>query len=1012
MRGQIGALRKSGQLKPKTAVAVSTVIMEQSGGRLVAPPAQTRAAGGRAFGGGALTFRFSGFSAADVALMRPFVDLVYERIVNLYGAPAASGEVEILNIGDSKSDDVTVVQLFAFGAYNASTNQILLPRYSNTDVGQPINSLRVDDIYPALLLNMIHAFHGAAVLSYDAWEQGMARAAASVIARDPAVRDFVGARGATFFRDDPTASFLLSLLQVYDLLNQPALGNRTFFPSSQSDVLQEGQLSRGKMLLARIGMSGAAWLKIYIENTSFFRDFNAEYYAQVSGNPNLAGNVPALRALAGSKLPGGVEGIPFDDWFTQQYILDTSVSVGTKVYAFIAPFDPDLDGSELQSASIVVNYYNSRPDGDEILLNGQAFATYLDYENAPIQAGAGAAPVEQGEAIFTFVSQASGVGRYSLNFAVGGLVARTYLPIGFSADFQGVVAGVRSLTGSVDIQQVTLPPVTSRGGSTAITNDAFGRNLGSPSTDLSKTTVTVTTGTTTSTHRRNTGDGRYFAVLRPLGTATTVTRAFPQTSLPNLVSFPVRPLSVQPEIALGLPPTDFLLTRWDNPTSSYSAYAPGQPSSGRLEPGTGYWLKVGGASSTATVRLTGTPPPSDTDYAIAVPLGWSLIGSPFGTDINLSDISVQYRQDNPVSWDDAVGDLVQAQVYEFDQAAGYRTTDVLKGSEWKGYWIRSYVPGGVTLIVPGPDSPTRSQAVRSAITRSAAVSAVPKRSVSNTQNRRPEWAVRMTAEQNIGGPEWANRETVTLGAAKDATRGVDLFWDKETPPAIAPGVQATFTDTGTAGRATGGHRVADFRDSASATRSATWDLSVTTPVGGVATLRWEGVGTVPRRTRLTLVDTVNGTRIPLKSRSSYTWTGEAGKSRAFRILSEPERSLPLAITNVNFSQGRNSDGTRSVNGGSGIGLTYTIVGEADPQVAITISSPLGKIIRRLDGGAPSDASRGSVLGAGGAQQRSVRWDGRSEDGGSLPLGAYTVTITARGSDGTIARVQRPVLMAR
>jgi flagellar hook assembly protein FlgD len=148
----------------------------------------------------------------------------------------------------------------------------------------------------------------------------------------------------------------------------------------------------------------------------------------------------------------------------------------------------------------------------------------------------------------------------------------------------------------------------------------------------------------------------------------------------------------------------------------------------------------------------------------------------------------------------------------------------------------------------------------------------------------------------------------------------------------------------------------------------------------------------------------------LKSRSSYTWTGEAGKTRAFRILSEPERSLPLAITNVNFSQVRNTDGTRSVSGGSGIGLTYTIVGEADPQVTITISSPLGKIIRRLDGGAPSDATRGTT--AGGAQQRSVRWDGRSEDGGSLPLGAYTVTITARGSDGTVARVQRPILMAR
>jgi hypothetical protein len=241
LQGSLERFRKSGVIKPRSTFAVSTVVLERSGGRLVTQTPQTRGAGGRAFGGGALTFRFTGFTSADVARLRPFVDLVYPRIVDRYGAPAITGEVEIVNSGESQGDELTVVQLLAFGAYNASTNQILLPRYSDDGVG-----LNLERMYPALLLNMVHAFHGPAVLQYDAWEQGMARAAATVIARDPAVRNFLTSNGVTFFAEDPSAANLLSVLKYYELLNQPALGNRTFFPPSQANSLENVTISSGK----------------------------------------------------------------------------------------------------------------------------------------------------------------------------------------------------------------------------------------------------------------------------------------------------------------------------------------------------------------------------------------------------------------------------------------------------------------------------------------------------------------------------------------------------------------------------------------------------------------------------------------------------------------------------------------------------------------------------------------------------------------------------------------------
>lgn len=1009
LRGQIAALRKSGYLKPQSVIPVSTVIYERSSGKLVTPAAQTRAAGGRAFGGGALTFRFTGFPDADAAFLQSFVNLVYPRIVNLYGAPAITGEVEIVNSGESQSNDVSLLQALAFGAYNASTNQILVPRYSGS-IGGPLNNERM---LPALLLNLIHAFHGPAVLQYDAWEQGMARAASAIISRDPAVQAFANANGASHFTD-PSENISYSLLRFYELLNQPALGNSTFFPASQANVLDDN--SFGKMFYPRLGMSGAVWLKVYIENQSFFRQFNADYYQQVSANANLAGDVPSLRTIAAGKLPNGVEGITFNDWFTRQYVLDTSVSLGPKLYAFVIPFDPEVE-SQSQSPSVGLVYFNTKSDGDETLLNGIAYATYLDTSNSPVQLGEASKEIVGGEGLITILAQtdgSSGVGRYSLNFAVGGLVARTYFPIGFSTDFQGVVVGANSLSGSLTFQQTSLPPVSTRSGTTSVNNGAFGRSLGSPATDLSVTTVTYTNAGITSTFRFNTGDGRYYAILRPQGATTTVSKAFSQTSLPQLVSFPVRPLSAQADVALGLPSTSFLLNTWNNAISNYTAFSAGQPGTGRLEPGIGYWFKVAAAAGgTTTVNITGTPPPTDTDYTIAAPLGWSLIGSPFGTDINLADLRVQYLQNDPVAWADAVGGLVQPEVYGFDQTSGYQTTTVLKGTQWQGYWIRTRVPGGVTLILPGPDSPSRSRAYRSAITRAAGVPAVPTRSLSISRSTRPDWSVHLTAEQATGGPVFTNSDTVTLGGAKSATKGVDGYWDTEAPPAITTGVQTAFAGTSLpSGRATGGHLVSDFRDSDTAARSGIWDVTVTTPVSGLATLRWDGIGTAPRRTRLTLVDTVSGVRIPLRSRASYTWTGEAGKTRAFKILSEPERSLPLAITNVNVQPVRNSDGTRSVSGGGGVVLSYTVVGDSDPQVDVAVSLIGGKVLRHLDSSISTDTTRAVTGTSSSAQQRSVRWDGRGADGASLPAGTYLLTITARGTDGTLARVQRPILSVR
>ena len=179
----------------------------------------------RAFGDGQLTFAFENFNGASIAsgtstlvvedFLKDFINAVYPRLVALYGKPAFSGEVKIRSMGFFNTGTATDIQRLAFGAYSPSENRIYLPLYQS-----------VDSLAHACLLNLIHAFHGPLTFQYDAWEQGFARAAATIIARDPALGF-----------SDPTANSLYTLLPYYDLLNQPALGNNTFFPALAGQLI-------------------------------------------------------------------------------------------------------------------------------------------------------------------------------------------------------------------------------------------------------------------------------------------------------------------------------------------------------------------------------------------------------------------------------------------------------------------------------------------------------------------------------------------------------------------------------------------------------------------------------------------------------------------------------------------------------------------------------------------------------------------------------------------------------
>ncbi|MBC7808939.1 MAG: hypothetical protein H7145_22630, partial [Akkermansiaceae bacterium] len=649
-------LEKTGLFKNKRAIIpISTIIQVEKNGVPV-----TRSWRTRAVGGGSLTFRYSGFSEQDQVFIARLISEFYPRIETLYGKPAVSGEVEIMNVGTLDTSQIPQVQRFAFGGYDVSNNRIMLPIFQNNDT-----------FAQALLLNLIHAFHGPAVFQYDAWEQGFARAAASVIARDP-----------QFGFPDASANSLFSHLRWYDLLNQPGLGNPTFFPPAQANTVLEttaGGFTLGKMTFPRMGMSGAAWLKVYIEEPNFFRQFNEAYYAQFEpgASPSLAGNVPALKNIASPLLPNGVEGLPFEDWFRRQYVLDTSVSVGRKLYALVVP--GDYDGADGQSHLVQLLYYRTRPGGDEDLLDGRVYATYHDATGATIRLGIASEQVElsDGEGSITTQSFQEREGRLTMDFTVGAESARAYVTGGYNGDLQAVVLGATGNGRDVTVTQTRLNSSDERIQTARTDGAAFSVNLATPGNDLAKTVIEYTDGAGAKrTYRRNTGDGQAYLVLRPDqngGDLTTVSRTFPIGQVPYFISFPLQPLTTSIPDALSLGATDFVLSHWDPVTTQYGTVTPDPTASiGSLAPGRAYWFKpvpVDRSRPEVAVQLTGTLPVTDVDFAVPARYGWNMIGSPFTSDTtNVNDILVQNQNNDSYTWEEAVArNLVAARPYRFDR---------------------------------------------------------------------------------------------------------------------------------------------------------------------------------------------------------------------------------------------------------------------------------------------------------------------------------------------------------
>lgn len=647
-KGNLGALRF-----PRTVVETN------SAGALMQPTLASAKVNTRAIGdaGNNLTFEFQGWSTADATALRDYLNNAYPKAKSIYGPPAFNMTVKII-----QDDTIDNIQ---GGIYDAANNEIRMPALTGNFP---------EDTYILLML-VLNAFHDDALFYYDAWEQGFIGAAAYAIQTQSGI-------SPGYDPIDPGPFYCLS---VYEAENQPELGNSTFYPASGAT----------NMMVWRIAMARAAWLKCWIEKSTFFSEVNQRYYARYTSD--LAGDIPTLKEIVQQVVPT-VEGIPFVEWYQQQYVLDTSIRIGQKLYTWNIPL-PD-------SVMLITELYQTTATGDETPLGGTARTHYWDdtytidqyaEEGNIITIPAGGSTPGEGFLVPTFYT-IGGPQRITVQIDVNDLRRYYAYPYGM----RGFELGENNLYGAIVGGQTGTIDVEGGNGISDldVSRGVFGGRVTTAALRPMQVTVTYTNSANqTQTRRVNIGWDSYVCLLNT-GNQVEVSHTFTygQNGM-YLMSLPVQPLDQDASAVLGIPVGELLLAWWDGLSPGESKYKL-WPSFRFHTLGNAYWWRI---PADTTVALTGIQ--SDTSRAYEVPLGagWNMLGNPRLMSVPLADLQVRLGENEPVSWAEAVSQrYIQNSLFSYSQTAGYELKDTLE--PWMGYWVRCLMSNGVTLIFPAEET--------------------------------------------------------------------------------------------------------------------------------------------------------------------------------------------------------------------------------------------------------------------------------------------------------------------
>ncbi|HSV74511.1 MAG TPA: FlgD immunoglobulin-like domain containing protein [Chthonomonadales bacterium] len=920
------------------------------------------------------------WTLAQQSELQALVGVLYPALKQVYGPPSWSGTVTLLN-GDNMSPIIGDPDALSGGVYNVSTNEIVFAQYLSPQT-------RVLNLTQMLALS----FRGAATISYDAWERGMARAATQMtVAAVLGPLESLYGSGAIDLSDP-----LWHALDRYDLLNQPALGNDRFYPPSRAGA-PANTAAFPNMLAPRLMMAGSAWLKVATTAPSFLQSFNAAYYAALAADPTVRNSVPRLRQIAAQALISSgvahIEGLPFEQWFERQFALDTSVSPGAKLYALVSPIRPDTENDDDFAVGVVLYYFRTQFDGsgagDEVNLRGTSYPIFWDhtsrnrlwlgaqYERVDIIDGVGAvAPT-----VFNVIGgdpNEQGRMRIVMEFPVNAEVARFAVsPRSMGKrpspnNWWGVIAGA-------DTGQLRIDTDTGVSAVTDVRQGAFGAAIDAAAfrrPNRATLTFTPTVGPAT-VRQIVVGRGELVLLMNAVDPVSTRTVDLPAG--PAMISFPIQPLRAKAAEAL-LNPADgtplfndmnLLMAQWRQSQPGEDKYLR-YPTMEPLQTGKGYWSNLPAGTR---AMIVGSVHTQDAVVSRALLHGWNQIGNPFEASIPIENLQFQYLADNiPVTLQEAIArEWVAAQdipgggqtaVWAYAPESGYVAASQL--DPWEGYWIRVLVSEGLTITYANP-----SRAARVAPATRAARSAA------------RGWSVAFT----VRGPGGTG-STAVLGQGEGATPGPDARFDALRPPEFVRSAPVLAFHRGDWGDASGAY----FSDMRAAGSREPWELTVSTPtLNATYTLAWSGGGSLPRSTRLVLVDTATGSRRYLLGGSSLTFTTSTETLRRFRVEVEDRGRHALRVL---------AGPARMSRSGAGV---------ARLTVTLTAGALLDAVVRTADGRSVRRIQMGRATPAG---ETELLWDGRDDRAISVPAGMYLIELRARTPEGEQARTVAPLVVTR
>ncbi|MCX7642798.1 MAG: clostripain-related cysteine peptidase [Armatimonadetes bacterium] len=372
------------------------------------------------------------------------------------------------------------------------------------------------------------------------------------------------------------------------------------------------------------------------------------------------------------------------------------------------------------------------------------------------------------------------------------------------------------------------------------------------------------------------------------------------------------------------------------------------------------------------VKLDGDGQPLDPDYPYSVTLqnGWNLIANPFPAPILWNSAQIQVgNQTYPLPTAIANGFVLSPLIgyvpnptnpFRFGSYLVLTGTQVLM-QPFEAYWVLIDTQGKtVRLVLPPPvsiNSPSKLSSVKKL------------------------WSVRLqvlTGERSFA----AGSELLEFGVASNAKVGQDMG-DVPMPPMPADASVRAFFVAENWRKKSPEILAVDMRPSS---EKITWDIVVETdnPNGQELTLVWSELHEVPSSVRLWLADAETGQVVSLRSTSAYRFRMNTHQRR-LRIIAEISYS-PLRLVGVR---------SLPVRGNRGVIIQGTLTAPAN--LTVTIRSLTGRVLKVVAKEQPMSSGRWQIL-----------WDGRSQDGLSLPPGTYICEVMAKDETGRQARSIAPL----